>query len=120
LVATVELARPGAMAKRPYLAIWIEDKDHYPIRTLAFWFDKNKYLPELRAWFRGDRLRSMTEGTQIIPSVSSATRSSGRYTFKWDGKDQQGKLVKPGKYSVILEVAREHGGYQVMRQEMDF
>ena len=27
LTVTVELARPGGMAKRPYVAIWIEDAD---------------------------------------------------------------------------------------------
>src|SRR2546423_1701412 len=120
LAVTVELARQSGMAKRPYLALWIEDPSHYPVRTLAVWFNKDKYLPELRAWFRAERQRSMTDKTQILPSVSSPTRSAGRYTFKWDGKDQQGRLVKPGKYTVLLEVAREHGGYQLMRHEMDF
>ena len=62
----------------------------------------------------------MAEGTEIIGSVSSATRSPGRYTFKWDMKDQQGKPVKPGTYTVCIEAAREHGTYQIMRQAMDF
>lgn len=53
-------------------------------------------------------------------SVSSATRPAGKYTLKWDGKDNQGKLVKPGKYTVFIEASREHGTYQLMRQEMDF
>ncbi|HMZ23119.1 MAG TPA: DUF2271 domain-containing protein, partial [Blastocatellia bacterium] len=39
---------------------------------------------------------------------------------KWDGKDDKGKLVKPGKYTVLIEAAREHGTYQLIRQEMDF
>ena len=62
----------------------------------------------------------MAEGTDILGSVSSATRSPGRYTFKWDMKDQQGKPVKPGTYTVCIEAAREHGTYQLMRQAMDF
>ena len=32
----------------------------------------------------------------------------------------RGKPVKPGKYTVCIEVTREHGTYQVYRQEMDF
>jgi len=118
LTASVELAQ--TFGRRPYLAIWIEDKDRFPVRTLALWFDKTRYLPELRAWYRGDRLRAMAEGTQIVGTVSSATRSPGRYTFTWDGKDAHGKLVAPGTYTVNIEVAREHGTYQVMRQDMDF
>ena len=52
--------------------------------------------------------------------MSSATRNPGRHTFTWDGKDGQGKLVKPGTYTVMIEAAREHGTYQIMRQAMDF
>ncbi|MEO8483311.1 MAG: DUF2271 domain-containing protein [Acidobacteriota bacterium] len=118
LTVSVELAQ--TFGRRPYLAIWVEDKDRFPIRTLALWFDKTRYLPELRAWYRGDRLRSMAEGTQIVDTVSSATRSPGRYTFKWDGKDGHGKLVAPGIYTVNIEAAREHGTYQVIRQDLDF
>jgi hypothetical protein len=35
LTVPVELARPGGMAKRPYVAIWIEDADPRPARTIA-------------------------------------------------------------------------------------
>jgi FAD:protein FMN transferase len=123
LTVTVELnAFEGQRVDRPYLAIWIEDKDKFPVRTLTVLYREReaKYLAELRAWYRDDRLRAMAEGTDILGSVSSATRSPGRYTFKWDMKDQQGKLVKPGSYTVCIEAAREHGTYQIMRQAMDF
>ena len=53
-------------------------------------------------------------------SVSSATRPPGKYTFKWDGRDDFGNLVKAGKYTVMIEAAREHGTYQLMHQEIDF
>jgi hypothetical protein len=39
---------------------------------------------------------------------------------KWDGRDSQGKPVKPGRYAVCMEAAREHGTYQLIRQEMEF
>jgi len=126
LTVTVELAQiqgqAGARVERPYLAIWIEDKDKIPVRTLTVLYRPNeaRFLADLRAWYRGDRLRAMAEGTEIIGSVSSATRSPGRYTFKWDMKDQQGKPVRPGAYTVLIEAAREHGTYQIMRQSMDF
>ena len=122
LTVTVDLAQFQGRAERPYLAIWIEDKDKFPVRTLTVLYREReaRYLAELRAWYRADRMRAMSEGTEILGSVSSATRAPGRYTFKWDMKDQDGKLVKPGSYTVCIEAAREHGTYQLMRQSMDF
>ena len=121
LVVSFELANINAGGyRRPYVAVWIEDANRFPVRTLALWYQKPRWLPDLKAWSRGDRLRSMAEGTDLTRTVSSATRSAGKYTLKWDGKDNQGKLVKPGKYTVFIEAAREHGTYQLMRQEMDF
>jgi thiamine biosynthesis lipoprotein ApbE len=121
LTVNVELPQPqGFGARRPYLAVWIEDKDRYPVRTLAVWFNKPRWLNELRAWYRDDRLRAMAEGGDILGSVTSATRSPGKYSFKWDGKDNSGKPVKAGRYTVMVEAAREHGGYSLDRQAMDF
>ena len=121
LTVTLELARVQDMrSRRPYVAVWIEDKDKFPVRTIALWFDKVRWLPELRAWFHDDRVRSMADGTYIAGSVASATRSPGKYTLKWDGKDDAGEPVKAGRYAVCIEVTREHGTYQVYHQEMDF
>jgi thiamine biosynthesis lipoprotein len=120
---TINVEIPQAQrfgARRPYVAVWIENKDRFPVRTLAVWFQKARWLNELRAWYRDDRLRAMSEGTEILNSVTSATRSPGKYTFKWDGKDNSGKLVKAGQYTVLVEAAREHGGYSLVHHEMDF
>jgi hypothetical protein len=84
------------------------------------WLEKTRWLPELRAWTRDNRVRTQAQGKDITPSVSSATRPAGKYTLKWDGKDDAGRLVKAGTYTVNIEVAREHGSYQILRQEMDF
>lgn len=121
LAINLEIARIAEQrARRPFVAVWIEDKDHFPVRTVALWFDKARWLPDLKGWYRGDRLRSMAEGHDITSTVSSATRSPGKYTLVWDGKDNKGNYVKPGKYTVFIEAAREHGSYQLIRQEMDF
>jgi thiamine biosynthesis lipoprotein ApbE len=121
LVINLELARIAEQrTRRPFVAVWVEDKDKFPVRTVALWFDKARWLPELRGWYHGDRLRNMAEGSDITSTVSSATRSPGKYTLVWDGKDNKGKYVKPGKYTVFIEAAREHGTYQLIRQEMDF
>ncbi|HWC96922.1 MAG TPA: DUF2271 domain-containing protein [Candidatus Sulfopaludibacter sp.] len=120
---TVNFELPQAQgfgARRPYVAVWIEDKDHFPVRTLGVWFDKTRWLNELRAWYRDDRLRAMSEGNEILGSVTSATRSPGKYSFKWDGNDNSGKPVKAGQYTVMIEAAREHGGYSLLHREMNF
>ncbi len=116
---TLQVAQTAGFAKRPYVAVWIEDKDRLPVRTLALWYQKPRWLPELRNWYRDDRMRAMAEGNDITASVAGATRPPGKYTLKWDGKDDAGKPVKPGTYTVNIEAAREHGTYQIMRQAVE-
>lgn len=121
LVVSLELARiEDPRARRPYVAVWIEDKDKFPVRTLALWYSKPKWLPDLKSWNRAEQLRALADGNDLAASVASATRSPGKYTLKWDGKDDKGHRVKPGTYTVFLEVAREHGTHQVMKREMEF
>jgi hypothetical protein len=120
LVVNLELAHFDMPVRRPYVAIWIEDKDRFPLRTVALWQQKPRYLTDLKNWYREDNMRRMAESNDLIATLSSATRSPGKYTVKWDGKDNQGKLVKAGTYTVNIEAAREHGTYQMMKQEMDF
>ena len=114
LEITIELAHFSSPVRRPYVAIWIDDKNHVEVRTIAVWHQKPKYLSDLRNWYREDRAQNMAG------SVSSATRPPGKYTVKWDGKDNHGQPVKAGSYFVNIEAAREHGSYQMMRQEVDF
>jgi thiamine biosynthesis lipoprotein len=110
----------GLRIKRPYLAVWIEDGAHAPVRTIAVWYSKIKHLHELFAWTRAESTRSPSEDNQIMASVSSATRPPGKYSFTWDGKDDSGRAVKAGRYTVMIEVSREHGTYQLIHQELDF
>ena len=110
----------GFRARRPYVAVWVEDADHFPVRTIALWTEKPRYIPELKQWYKDDQIRNMSEGTDLTRTVSSATRPPGHYTVKWDGKDNQGKPVKAGAYTICVEAAREHGTYQVERHELNF
>lgn len=119
----VDLTLPrtdDARYRRPYVAVWIEDADHFPVRTLALWTQKPRWLPELKQWYREDQVRNLAEGTDVSKTISSATRPAGNYKLKWDGKDNEGKLVKAGTYTVVMEASREHGGYQLDRQTIDF
>ncbi len=109
-----------ARYRRPYVAVWVEDADHYPVRTLALWTQNPRWLPDLKQWYRQDQIRHLAEGTDLSRIVSSATRPPGKYTLKWDGKDNEGKPVKAGKYTVFVEASREHGGYDVEHYGINF
>jgi thiamine biosynthesis lipoprotein len=118
LVVNLEInLQQGGFAKRPYVAVWVEDENHAAVRTIAVWHERDKYLPELKSWYLKYRGMYNTDKSPLN-SVSSATRSPGKYTLKWDGKDDQGNFVKPGTYTIKIEASREHGTYQLMRQEL--
>jgi thiamine biosynthesis lipoprotein len=108
-----------SVTKRPYVAVWIEDENHAPVRTVCLWHGSNRYVPELKSWYMKYRERYTTD-KEFGSTVTSATRSAGKYSVKWDGKDDKGNEVKPGKYTVKIEISREHGTYQLMRQEIDW
>jgi thiamine biosynthesis lipoprotein ApbE len=120
LLITLELSRlDDPRYRRPYVAVWVEDADHFPVRTLALWFQKPRWLPELKSWYHADQVRNLAEGTDLS-TISSATRSPGKYTLRWDGKDNAGKPVKSGKYTIMIEASREHGTYGLIKQEINW
>jgi thiamine biosynthesis lipoprotein ApbE len=114
LLITFELARFEGWSHRPFVAVWIEDESGKPVRQLALWYNKARWLHDLREWY------SLRVESDVASSVTSATRSAGEYSLVWDGKDDRGQLVKQGKYTVFVEAAREHGTNQLIRQSMDF
>ncbi len=118
IVIGLELAPQMGYAKRPFAAIWIEDKDQKTVKTIALWYNKGRWLPDLRDWYRKNG-SSLSADPNTFVSITSSTRSPGKYTMKWDGKDDKGISLKPGKYSVHIEVAREHGGYDLLEQELN-
>ncbi|MEO7531825.1 MAG: DUF2271 domain-containing protein, partial [Sediminibacterium sp.] len=121
LVVNFELSQMEGFAKRPYVAVWIEDKDKAPVRTVSLWFQKDRWLHDLRAWYAANGTQFTGEANkENISSISSATRSAGKYAVKWDGKDDKGNYVKPGNYTIYIEAAREHGTYQIISQDMNF
>lgn len=99
--------------KRPYVAVWIEDITGSPVRTLALWYDNDRWLRDLRRW-----TRSNAETPRLASLVSQATRKAGAYQLTWDGTDDEGRQVIANRYLVCIEVVREHGSYQLIRQEL--
>ena len=118
LPSTMELAvnltlaqASGFRYNRPYVAVYIEDAQGNPVRTLSLWAETNRharYISELRRWF--------SESSDLIATVSSPTRNPGSYSLVWDGKTDAGKQAPQGQYFVCVEAAREHGPYGLVRQ----
>ncbi|WP_438893782.1 DUF2271 domain-containing protein, partial [Bacillus cereus group sp. BC251] len=40
------------MYARPYIAIWIEDAQGQPVRTVALWQKEDTWLKDIRRWWR--------------------------------------------------------------------
>ncbi len=120
LAINLELAEiEGMRVHRPYVAVWVIDKDKKPVRNIALWYNKPRYLGDMHAWHSA-YFDAFMDNNSNVSSTSSATRSPGKYTLKWDGKDDKGNLVVAGSYTINIEVAREHGTYQLYEQPMDF
>lgn len=111
--ATTGSSRRGGW-KRPYVAVWIEDAIGEPARTLCLWIEDRRWLRDLRRWSK-----KYDGGDHIADVVSQATRKAGAYTLTWDGKDDDGRQLAPGRYTVCIEAAREHGTYQLIRHEIE-
>jgi hypothetical protein len=124
LAVDFEINRPegGRRYNRPYVAVWIEDAAGKPVRTLSVWVQNSgrgpRWIRELRRWFRAAQERRSTGGSDLVATVSSATRMPGAYTVLWNGRNDDGDSVEQGDYAVLIEAAREHGSYQLMRQEV--
>ena len=96
--------------RRPYVAVWIEDEEGNDVRTLALWIERQRWLRDLRKWYRIHR-----RDKDLIASVSRATRRPGAYELVWNGKSNDGEDLPTGNYVLCMEVAREHGTHQMMR-----
>ena len=124
LVVNFEINQPegqGRRYRRPYVAIWVENKEGFPIRNLTLWVSMGgagpfQWLPDLKRWYRADQDRKQVEKKDLIFTIARPTRPPGKYKVIWDGKDSQGKPVANGEYTILIDAAREHGTYQNLRK----
>jgi hypothetical protein len=121
LAVNFEISQPsGERYRRPYVAVWIEDGEGNPVRTLSLWVQTRKpgprWIPDLKRWYRKERARKRADGGDLIQTISVATRQPGKYSLVWNGRNDDGKLVPQGDYVVNIEAAREHGTYAFLRE----
>ena len=66
------------------------------------------------------RVLSMVRRSRRLRALLLPERRAGELQHRLGQQNSAGKLVRPGKYTVYLEVVREHGTYQLMKKEMNF
>lgn len=101
---------------RPYVAVWVENEQQQPVKLIALWVQKPDWLKDLRRFWR----KIGRSNTALVDAVSGATQKPGNYTLHWDGKDDAGVPLAPGKYSLLVEAAREQGGRTLVKQAFDW
>jgi len=111
----------GRRYRRPYVAIWVENKEGFPIRNLTLWVSMGgagpfQWLPDLKRWYRADQARKEVEKKDLVFTTARPTRPPGKYKVIWNGKDDHGNPVASGEYTVLIDAAREHGTYQSIRK----
>ena len=120
LNVTIEVPKLNvAEYHKPYVAIWIENPaDSAAAGTLAVWYDaKNredngtKWLKDMRQWWR----KAGREMSFPADGVSGATRAPGPQKLVFSGAKGALKNLKPGQYNLVVEAAREVGGYEAVR-----
>lgn len=117
-------AAGGGRYHRPYVAVWLEDKDGFPVKTAVLWLQTTgpgpRWHRDLTKWYGNDQMRKLVDQTELIGNISGATRGAGEYETRFDGNDNDGKPLKPGKYALCLEAAREHGTHQFVREPIEW
>ena len=119
LAITFEFNKIEGNNHRPFAAIWVENEKKESVRNLALWYNKTKWIPDLKNWYRING-SSFKANKDNFASVTGATRNPGKYTIKWDGKDDKGEYVPQGKYTILIETSKEHGTDEIIRQQIDF
>ncbi len=113
----------GRRYRRPYVAVWVENQEGFPVRNLLLWVSMGgagpfQWLPDLKRWYRADQARKRVENKDLFFTIARPTRQPGKYKVAWDGKDNHGKAVAPGEYTILIDAAREHGTYQSLRKKV--
>lgn len=103
-----------SMYARPYVAVWVENSERKSVKTIELWVGKDEWLKDLRSWWR----KVGRYDRKLVDAVTSATRPAGKYHFVWDGKSDDGQSLEQGEYTIHIEVVREHGGRNYLRQKV--
>nr|WP_241263082.1 DUF2271 domain-containing protein [Parahaliea mediterranea] len=90
----------------PYVAIWISDSGRRAVKNLLLLGETERWARENRRWWR----RVGRKDAQLLDGIARPTRQPGHYELVWDGRDDFGRPVAAGDYTLHLEASREAGG----------
>ena len=102
--------------RSPYVVIWVSDMNDRPVRTLLL-------IGRYREWHEGNHIWWRLNRAKVdsyFAGRSMSTRGSGTYKVYWDGSDDAGATVAPGKYRLHVETSRESGGHEHRVLDLDF
>jgi thiamine biosynthesis lipoprotein len=94
--------------RSPYVVLWVSDMNDRPVRTLLLIGRYKEWHEGNHVWWRLNRAKV----DSYFAGRSMSTRGSGTYKVYWDGSDDQGAIVAPGKYRLHVETSRESGGHE--------
>lgn len=125
LAISIEVPRiDAAEYHRPYVAVWVEGADQKAVADLAVWYQQRegkeghgtKWLPDLRQWWRksGRNLQMPVDG------VSGPTRPVGKHALKLDDRHPALARLPAGRYTLVVEAAREVGGRELLKIPFDW
>ena len=104
--------------KPPFVVIWITDQNGALVRTLFHLGNRpRRFLNSNYVWWKafGDDPAAQEK----LDTVTRPSRQPGRYTAVWDGKDDAGRPVGQGKYTINIETSREHGDHTYQAIALD-
>ena len=104
----------GRRVRPPYVTVWVTNEAGAAVRTLAFYADRARYMAENYVFWE----RVGADRQDLVASVTRPTRPPGRYTLQWDGRDDSGKPLPLGRYTINIEASREHGGHSLQRIDL--
>lgn len=100
--------------RAPYVAVWVTDENKQLVRVVTMLGDNAKWIPDNYVFWR--RYGRKTTG---VEGAARPTRAPGKYSVVWDGRDQAGKPVGQGRYTIHVEAVREHGGHSYVSSDLD-
>ncbi|MDO6682092.1 DUF2271 domain-containing protein [Oceanobacter sp. 5_MG-2023] len=102
---------------KPYVAIWLENKDTRAVTNLDVWYDADmadnegdKWLKDMRQWWR----KSGRSLDMPVDGITSATRGPGQYDLSFRSNQARLADLPAGNYQLRVEAAREVGGRELL------
>lgn len=107
----------GGVEHPPMMVIYVTDARGALIRTVgSVGKAPARFLDSNYVWHSAWKKKVPATN---VEDKTHPTRPPGRYTMMWDGKDDYGRPVPQGRYTINIEASRELGGHGVQKIVLD-